>query len=98
MTTAVRAGDLDPPAVRIETLAHCPIDRRVEARPTAARVEFVDRLVERGIASSADEGAGIIQLLILAAEGSLGPLVNDDALFIGRQGVVSHRYPPGRSH
>jgi hypothetical protein len=90
VTAAVLAGDLDPATVGIEALADRALDRLVEARPTAARVELVDRFVERRVATPADEGADLVELLVFAAEGPLGALIDDDSLLVRGQGVKNH--------
>lgn len=90
MSTAMSAGDFGAAAVGIDGAFDCAGDFEIEGGPAAAGVELVRGLVERGVAAAADVGAGLIEFFVVAAEGSFGSLVQDDALFFRSKSVVGH--------
>jgi len=87
MGAACGAGDLCPHAVRIRGALHRSRDFRVEAWPSALGVELVIGTIQRGFAAPADVDAFLPVGLILAREGPLGALMNNDARLFRRQGI-----------
>lgn len=85
---AVLADDLDSVAVGIDIASDRSGNLVVEAGPAAMALEFVVRLVQRGVATSADKCAGIFQVGVFAGKGSLGAFVEDNASLLRRQFVV----------
>src|SRR5690606_3238914 len=85
MAAAVAADDLDTTAVGVGVTLHRAGDLVVKAGPATVAVELVGRLVQRGVALPADVSAGGLVVGVLADEGALRPLVEDDAGFVGSQ-------------
>ncbi len=75
---AVGTGDLRPPSVRVGRAAHRTLYLIVETGPSAARVELVDRAVERRTALFAQVNTAALQLAVFTREGGLGTFVDDD--------------------
>ena len=68
----------------------------IKARPTAAGMKFGIRGIERGVASPADIGAVAKIIRVLAGKRHFRTFVNDDAFFIGGEGVEVRRHIVGR--
>jgi hypothetical protein len=59
----------------------------VERRPAAAAVKFVGRLVQRGVAASADVRACGFVVPIFASEGAFGAFLGNYILLFWREGI-----------
>lgn len=75
------AFDLGAGAVGVGKVAHGAVNFLIEAGPAAAGVELGGGEIKRGAAAAAEVGALLEKVVVLPAEGALGPLVDDDALF-----------------
>src|SRR5206468_4293566 len=83
------AQDLDAAAVGVAVLLDGAGDLVVEAGPAAAGLELVGGAVQGRVAAAADVGPGGLVRGVLAGERALGPLAQDDALFLGIERVVA---------
>src|SRR5688572_9899953 len=97
VAAAVRALDFDAHAIRVRQAFDGAGDFVVEGGPAAVGVELVGAAVEWRVAATADVGAGLVEVVVLAGEGILGALVLDDAGFFGREFVVLGTFHDGAS-
>src|SRR6476620_1620369 len=64
---------------------HRVLDRLVETRPARAAVELGCRIEERQVASGAGESAGAVLVVERAGEGTLGVLLAQHGILLGRE-------------
>jgi hypothetical protein len=88
VAAAARALDLNAGAVRIGQPLYRAGDLIVKGRPPAVGVELVRGAVELGFAAPAAVRAGLVEVVVLAAERRLRALVLDDVSLLGRELVV----------
>src|SRR5262245_59797826 len=96
MAAAVVALDLDPHTDGLRLPLHRARDLVVEGGPAATGVELRGGRVERRVAAAADVRSVLVELVVLAGERRLGPLVDDHVLFHAVQ-LVHARSPFRRS-
>lgn len=85
---AVVANDLYPAPIGIPNLFDGTGHLIVKTRPAAARAELILTIVQGRVAAAADEDAVDFKVIILVSKRHLGSFMDDDALFLGREGVV----------
>jgi hypothetical protein len=90
MSVAIGANDFYSATIGIGYPFDSARDFFIKTGPSTLSVKFVVGSIEGCIALLACVGASFIVMLILAAKGSLGSLVKDDALFFRCQFVVFH--------
>lgn len=86
VAAAVGALDLGPPAVGVGEVFHRRGQFGVEGGPAAVRRELVLGAVEQRAAAPARVDAVLEEVVVLAGEGALGALVDDDRLLLGGEG------------
>ncbi len=91
MAIAVGADDLGAVAVGVGQVLDRASNLIVKTGPAAAGRKLVSRAVEWRIALFADEGAGGIEVIVLAAERRLRALVQNNALLFGVERVERRR-------
>src|SRR6476661_4292835 len=78
VAAAIRALDLDSPAVTVRDVRYRSRDLLVEGGPAAARVELRVGGVQRRVALPAEIGALDVEVVVFAGERKLGAFVEDD--------------------
>lgn len=90
VSTTLLAGNLGSAAVGIGCLHNSAWDFLIKAWPTAARVKFAVRSIERGVTPTALVGALNEKILIFASKRGFGAFVNDNSLFLGGKFIHVH--------
>ena len=90
MTTAVIAEDFGAGTVRVGHFFDRALDLVVETRPPALADEFIAGTIQRRVATSADIGAGVFQIRILANECPFCAFAEDHTRFCGRDEPIDY--------
>ena len=81
MSAAIGAHDFDPLPVGVDMPRHTPRKLIVETRPAAVAVELTLGAIQRGVAPSADIGAGLLVLGVFADIGAFGSRATFRSIF-----------------
>lgn len=88
VAAAVVAKDFHTATVGIADFFDGAGDFVVEAWPATAAAEFVVAIVQRIIATAADEDAVDLEVVVLVGKRHFGAFTDNDVLFLGSEGVV----------
>ena len=90
VTTTVPAEDFCPSTIRIRFPPYSPGHLIIEARPPTTRVKFVGRMIQRRIATPAQESSIVLMSVISTGKWPFCAFLLDNIRFLGCQWVISH--------